>query len=243
MKLPRSPLKDKLSHPQRNSGLLTISGRSLPSVTVSYNGIRLEAKRSSKEEVRRPAQRIFTWCGRQIGLGRHISRRATTEEVKSSASTTIFFRKNSYGWEDCDSQGCGRRRVHGPGERRRISNPKGPEIHRLHWSVYSVQICLAQPSDGAVLTPGNLPYTATDESVSKHFAKINPKSIRHRKEKGTEKSKGFAFLEFEGYDRMKTCLKLYHQSDFEDGESPARKLNVELTWVSKRVPKSTTSDT
>ncbi|KAF6222927.1 hypothetical protein HO133_000978 [Letharia lupina] len=76
---------------------------------------------------------------------------------------------------------------------------------------------------------GNLPYTATDESVSKHFAKINPKSIRHRKEKDTEKSKGFAFLEFEGYDRMKTCLKLYHQSDFEDGESPARKLNVELT--------------
>lgn len=59
--------------------------------------------------------------------------------------------------------------------------------------------------------------------------KINPKSIRHRKEKDTGISKGFAFLEFEGYDRMKTCLKLYHQSNFEDGESPARKLNVELT--------------
>lgn len=88
---------------------------------------------------------------------------------------------------------------------------------------------LAQPSDGAVFTSGNLPYTATDESISKHFVKINPKSIRHRKEKDTGKSKGFAFLEFEGYDRMKTCLKLYHQSNFEDGASSARKLNVELT--------------
>lgn len=76
---------------------------------------------------------------------------------------------------------------------------------------------------------GNLPYTATDESIRKHFAKINPKSIRHRKEKDTGKSKGFAFLEFEGYDRMKTCLKLYHQSSFEDEKSPMRKLNVELT--------------
>ncbi|CAD6590829.1 MAG: hypothetical protein ASARMPRED_005074 [Alectoria sarmentosa] len=76
---------------------------------------------------------------------------------------------------------------------------------------------------------GNLPYTATDDSISKHFANINPKSIRHRKRKDSGKSKGFAFLEFAGYDRMKTCLRLYHQSNFEDGESPARKLNVELT--------------
>ncbi|KAK3172774.1 hypothetical protein OEA41_006099 [Lepraria neglecta] len=76
---------------------------------------------------------------------------------------------------------------------------------------------------------GNLPYTATDASIQKHFAKVHAKSIRHRTDKDTGKSKGFAFLEFEGYDRMKTCLKLYHQSSFDDGESPARKLNVELT--------------
>ncbi|CAF9942865.1 hypothetical protein IMSHALPRED_005265 [Imshaugia aleurites] len=76
---------------------------------------------------------------------------------------------------------------------------------------------------------GNLPYTATDESISKHFAKIKPKSIRHRKAKDTGISKGFAFLEFEGFDRMKTCLRLYHHSNFDDGASPARKLNVELT--------------
>ena len=80
-----------------------------------------------------------------------------------------------------------------------------------------------------MFTIGNLPYTATDESIGEHFAKISPKSIRHRKDKDTGKSKGFAFLEFEGYGRMKTCLKLYHQSIFEDRQSPARKLNVELT--------------
>lgn len=80
-----------------------------------------------------------------------------------------------------------------------------------------------------LLSTGNLPYTATDESISKHFARVQPKSVRHSKNRETGKSKGFAFLEFEGYDRMKTCLKLYHQLEFEDGISPLRKLNVELT--------------
>ena len=28
---------------------------------------------------------------------------------------------------------------------------------------------------------------------------------------------------------MKTCLKLYHHSSFDDGKKPARKINVELT--------------
>jgi nucleolar protein 6 len=46
------------------------------------------------------------------------------------------------------------------------------------------------------------------------------------------KSKGIAFVEFEGYDHMKTCLKLFHHSMFDDGLSPARKINVELTYVS-----------
>ena len=86
------------------------------------------------------------------------------------------------------------------------------------------------PSRSDILV-GNLPFTATDDSIAKHFAKVHPKSIRHRTDKEKGKSKGFAFLEFEGYDRMKTCLKLYHHSDFDDGESPARRLNVELTYV------------
>jgi nucleolar protein 6 len=69
---------------------------------------------------------------------------------------------------------------------------------------------------------GQLPYTATEESIKKHFIKIRPTSIRFRK-------KGFAFMDFDNYDRMKTCLNLYHHSMFDDGISPARQINVELT--------------
>lgn len=100
---------------------------------------------------------------------------------------------------------------------------------------------------------GNLPYTTTTETLSSHFAKIRPDSVRHLTHKsedglGTQstgksskhkapktkgaaldKSKGFGFLEFTSYDRMRTCLQLYHHSNFDDGKSPARKINVELT--------------
>ncbi|TVY57566.1 putative RNA-binding protein [Lachnellula cervina] len=77
---------------------------------------------------------------------------------------------------------------------------------------------------------GNLPFSATKESLQKHFASVKPKSIRllTKKEKPTE-SKGCAFVEFDGYDHMKTCLKLFHHSMFDDGVSPSRKINVELT--------------
>lgn len=64
----------------------------------------------------------------------------------------------------------------------------------------------------------------------KHFEKIQPSSARLATEKGDSgKCRGFAFLEFDNYDRMKTCLKLYHHSSFDDGKSPPRKINVELT--------------
>lgn len=77
---------------------------------------------------------------------------------------------------------------------------------------------------------GNLPFTATKESITKHFAAVKPKSVRHlTKKEDPKKSKGVAFLEFEGYDHMKTCLKLYHHSEFNDGISPARQINVELS--------------
>ncbi|OBT56294.1 hypothetical protein VE04_02054 [Pseudogymnoascus sp. 24MN13] len=53
---------------------------------------------------------------------------------------------------------------------------------------------------------GNLPFTATVESITAHFAA------------------------FEGYDHMKTCLKTYHHSEFDDGKGGGgRKINVELT--------------
>ncbi|KAH7381750.1 hypothetical protein BKA64DRAFT_212057 [Cadophora sp. MPI-SDFR-AT-0126] len=77
---------------------------------------------------------------------------------------------------------------------------------------------------------GQLPFTATKESVEKHFASIKPKSVRVPTEKGQAgKAKGFAFVEFEGYDHMKTCLKLFHHSLFNDGISAAREINVNLT--------------
>ncbi|KAJ9630934.1 hypothetical protein H2203_001462 [Taxawa tesnikishii (nom. ined.)] len=79
---------------------------------------------------------------------------------------------------------------------------------------------------------GNLPYTATTESITKHFASISPTSVRHLTDPATGKSKGYAFLEFTNYDRMKTCLKLYHHTTFDSGaggEKGQRKINVELT--------------
>lgn len=99
---------------------------------------------------------------------------------------------------------------------------------------------------------GNLPYSTTDDSLKEHFKSLQPFTLRHRTDPQTKKSKGFAFLEFEGYDRMKTALKLYHHSYFDPeapeglkGQEPepqprsfgrgkpkkpsGRKINVELT--------------
>ncbi|KAF7591829.1 hypothetical protein BBP40_001026 [Aspergillus hancockii] len=77
---------------------------------------------------------------------------------------------------------------------------------------------------------GNLPYSANQESLTAHFEKIAPVSIRvaTQKEKPT-KCRGFGFIEFDNYDRMKTCLKLYHHSMFDDKKYPPRRINVELT--------------
>lgn len=76
---------------------------------------------------------------------------------------------------------------------------------------------------------GNLPFTATAEHIKKHFANVHPTSVRLLTEKGTNKSKGIAFVEFARYDHMKTCLEKYHHTDFNDGISEPRKINVELT--------------
>jgi nucleolar protein 6 len=93
-----------------------------------------------------------------------------------------------------------------------------------------------------ILFIGNLPYSTTTAQIESHFTKLAPTSIRHRTDKVTGRSKGFAFLEFAGYDKMKTCLKLYHHSIFDpeaakdkpDGErndkkKKQRRINVELT--------------
>ncbi|KAI4193265.1 MAG: hypothetical protein LQ350_008401 [Teloschistes chrysophthalmus] len=103
--------------------------------------------------------------------------------------------------------------------------------------------CMAAPEDAErqstglnkhtsqrfIVFVGNLPYSATEESIRQHFANLTPLSVRHRCDKDSGRSKGFAFLEFHNFDRMKTCLKTLHHSSFEDGISPARSINVELT--------------
>lgn len=99
-----------------------------------------------------------------------------------------------------------------------------------------------------ILFIGNLPFTATTEQITSHFSALQPTSIRHRQNPSTGLSKGFAFIEFDDYDKMKRCLKGYHGTVFspshpdksrttggaKDGEAGVRKekprkLNIELT--------------
>ena len=77
---------------------------------------------------------------------------------------------------------------------------------------------------------GNLPYTATENAVRAHFSSLSPTDVRVLTEKNTPKrSRGMAFIEFDRYDHMRTCLDRFHHSEFNDNVSPARKINVELT--------------
>lgn len=95
------------------------------------------------------------------------------------------------------------------------------------------------PKQRFIVFIGNLPYTAGTSTIRSHFSKLEPFAVRHSTDKSTGRSRGFAFLEFEGYDRMKTCLKLYHHSLFDAGgelssgkggrKGQTRKINVELT--------------
>ena len=79
---------------------------------------------------------------------------------------------------------------------------------------------------------GNLPFTATADSVRAHFAALHPVSVRLLTQRDDpSKSRGIAFVEFSRFDHMKTCLDKMHHSIFNDGKSPARKINVELTYV------------
>ncbi|KAK0717065.1 hypothetical protein B0T26DRAFT_645126, partial [Lasiosphaeria miniovina] len=77
---------------------------------------------------------------------------------------------------------------------------------------------------------GNLPFSATTESVRAHFASVQPTGVRMLTERANpKKSRGIAFVEFGRFDHMKTCLEKFHHTEFDDGLSPARKINVELT--------------
>lgn len=85
---------------------------------------------------------------------------------------------------------------------------------------------------------GNLPYSAKVDDIQKHFAAVHPTAVRLMHEKtNPNKSRGIAFVEFAGYDHMKTCLKTLHHSTLTcEGRDhrgrpklEERKINVELT--------------
>lgn len=79
--------------------------------------------------------------------------------------------------------------------------------------------------------PGNLPFTATVESVQRHFASLKPISVRlGKKRDDPTKTRGFAFVEFATIGHMKTALEHFHHSEIDDGKGGKRKINVELTY-------------
>ncbi|GAO14850.1 uncharacterized protein UV8b_04090 [Ustilaginoidea virens] len=77
---------------------------------------------------------------------------------------------------------------------------------------------------------GNLPFSATAESIKAHFASLQPISVRclTNRDDGNP-CRGIAFVEFANVWTMRTCLDKLHHSVFEDGVSAPRKINVELT--------------
>ena len=76
---------------------------------------------------------------------------------------------------------------------------------------------------------GKLPDTAIVNSVNSHFHNLQPVSVRLPMDKLRGVCRGFAFVELSNYSQMKECLADYHRSVFDDGKSPACKINVELT--------------
>ncbi|KAH7305042.1 hypothetical protein B0I35DRAFT_382213 [Stachybotrys elegans] len=84
--------------------------------------------------------------------------------------------------------------------------------------------------DRHIVFVGNLPFTATAETIKAHFASLSPISVRCMKNPNDDKPcRGIAFVEFGKVWHQRTCLDKFHHSLFDDGVSPARKINVELT--------------
>lgn len=80
-----------------------------------------------------------------------------------------------------------------------------------------------------LVLPGNLPYSATQEQIEAHFAKLKPFEIRMRTYKKDGRFMGTCFIEFDRFDHMQTALTKYHHSVFQDsGKKEGRKINVEL---------------
>lgn len=85
-------------------------------------------------------------------------------------------------------------------------------------------------ADRHIVFVGNLPFTATADTIQAHFASLSPIHVRCMSDPADSKPcRGFAFVEFAKVWHMRTCLDKFHHSMFEDGVSPARHINVELT--------------
>ncbi|XP_005112957.1 uncharacterized RNA-binding protein C365.04c [Aplysia californica] len=77
-----------------------------------------------------------------------------------------------------------------------------------------------------VLFVGNLPYDVTKEQLEEHFRKTGGiKSIRIPKERGSDRGRGFAYMEFDGRISHGIALRL-HQTTL-----GGRKINVEFTSI------------
>ncbi|KAF2110088.1 hypothetical protein BDV96DRAFT_584340 [Lophiotrema nucula] len=86
------------------------------------------------------------------------------------------------------------------------------------------------PKGRFIVFVGNLPFSVTKEQLENHFEKVAPTAVRLSTEKKTGKPRGFAFIEFDRFDRMETCLKKYQHSVFPDAKrKEGRKINIELT--------------
>jgi nucleolar protein 6 len=85
-------------------------------------------------------------------------------------------------------------------------------------------------ADRHIVFVGNLPFTATAETIKAHFASLNPVGVRCMSDpKDSKPCRGFAFVEFAKVWHMRTCLDKFHHSEFSDGTSYPRRINVELT--------------
>ncbi|OWF39068.1 uncharacterized RNA-binding protein C365.04c-like [Mizuhopecten yessoensis] len=77
-----------------------------------------------------------------------------------------------------------------------------------------------------VLFVGNLPFNISKEQLEEHFRKTGGvKMIRIPKEKGTDKARGFAYIEFKDRISHGIALRL-HQTTL-----AGRKINVEFTSI------------
>ncbi|KAK0390776.1 hypothetical protein NLU13_0279 [Sarocladium strictum] len=84
--------------------------------------------------------------------------------------------------------------------------------------------------DRHIVFVGNLPFSATAASISAHFASLSPVAVRClRNRDDPNPCRGIAFVEFSKVWHQRTCLDKFHHSTFDDGVSPPRKINVELT--------------